>query len=99
MGNGSVIDRSVKLGDADIHLESEPSGTFLIETGQATERRLKGLGAAGWMPLFTPGTEADGDRRRWGSLVLAYYDVDLRPAENIAWELTGTSHCPEAQTG
>lgn len=34
VGNGSVIDRSVKLGDADIHLESEPSGTFWSKQGK-----------------------------------------------------------------
>ena len=64
-----MIDLSVTLGDADIHLESEPSGNIQIEIGQGTEQGdSKGLGTL----LLGNGAKDPP----MGSLVLAY-DVDL----------------------
>lgn len=60
---GGVIDLSVTLGDADIHLESEPSGTF--DRNRASDRTaVEGAGAGSPCYSGAGRTETD-DGARW----------------------------------
>lgn len=85
VGTGGVIDLSVTLGDADIHLESEPSGTF--NRNRASDRpAIEGAGAASPCYWGTGRTDTDD-----GASLAFAYDVDLTFAKNLVPALTRVS--------